>query len=257
MNEKSEVSQIFQNFHSMIQTQFHTNIQILKTNNAKEYFNSKLNTYYLNQGILHISSCVDTPQQNGVAERKNRHLMSFQQASSHFCNQNTFNLSRLISLNFTCWSLIKKFCQNTHWNKHLMLSEQQRDNGKICFVKGWDVIPKQKCRMTKLHNKIIDKLTRFLDLAISVFCQTFSIICRFEDVLVTIWLMTSSLTNSTCLLLIHLRTWFLKFLQLFNWMAQNLRWYSNLLFRLYHLRNNGCMGFNGVRTTSLGPNRCW
>jgi uncharacterized protein (DUF2164 family) len=55
MNEKSEVSQIFQNFHSMIQTQFHTNIQILKTNNAKEYFNSKLNTYYLNQGILHIA----------------------------------------------------------------------------------------------------------------------------------------------------------------------------------------------------------
>jgi uncharacterized protein (DUF2164 family) len=114
MNEKSEVSQIFQNFHSIIQTQFHTNIQILKTNNAKEYFNSELNTYYLNQGILHISSCVDTPQQNGVAKRKNRHLMSFQQASSHFCNQNTFNLSRLINLNFTCWSLIKKICQNTY-----------------------------------------------------------------------------------------------------------------------------------------------
>jgi hypothetical protein len=75
MKEKSKVSQIFQNFHSMIQTQFHTKIQILKTDNAKEYFNSELNTYCLNQDILHISSCVDTPQQNGVAERKNRHLL--------------------------------------------------------------------------------------------------------------------------------------------------------------------------------------
>jgi hypothetical protein len=71
----------------------------------------------------------------------------------------------LINLNFTCWSLIKKICQNTYWNKHLMLLEQQRDNEKTCLVKGWDVIPKQKCKMTKLHNKIIDKSTRFLDLA--------------------------------------------------------------------------------------------
>ncbi|RVW81044.1 Retrovirus-related Pol polyprotein from transposon TNT 1-94 [Vitis vinifera] len=32
-------------------------------------------TYLQNHGIIHISSCVDTPQQNGVAERKNRHLL--------------------------------------------------------------------------------------------------------------------------------------------------------------------------------------
>ena len=31
--------------------------------------------YLLEQGIIHLSSCVDTPQQNGVAERKNRHLL--------------------------------------------------------------------------------------------------------------------------------------------------------------------------------------
>lgn len=59
----------------MIQTQFQTKIQILKTDNAKEYFNSSLNTYCLNQGIIYISSYVNTPQQNGVAERKNRHLL--------------------------------------------------------------------------------------------------------------------------------------------------------------------------------------
>ena len=29
----------------------------------------------MNQGIIHQSSCIDTPQQNGVAERKNRHLL--------------------------------------------------------------------------------------------------------------------------------------------------------------------------------------
>ena len=75
MKEKSEVGTLFQHFNSMIQTQFQTKIQVLKTDNAKEYFNTILGKYLLNHGIIHISSCVDTPQQNGVVERKNRHLL--------------------------------------------------------------------------------------------------------------------------------------------------------------------------------------
>ncbi|KAL5851107.1 hypothetical protein ACOSQ3_006225 [Xanthoceras sorbifolium] len=75
MKEKSEAGHIFQTFNKMIQTQFKTTIQVLKTDNAKEYFSSILSNYLLNQGIVHLSSCVDTPQQNGVAERKNKHLL--------------------------------------------------------------------------------------------------------------------------------------------------------------------------------------
>ena len=75
MKEKSEVGQIFQNFNRMIQTQFKTKIQVLKTDNDREYFQSKLGSYHLEQGIIHISSCVDTPQQNGVVEIKNRHRL--------------------------------------------------------------------------------------------------------------------------------------------------------------------------------------
>lgn len=75
MKSKSEVSEIFQKFHCMINTQFQTQIQTLKTDNGKEFFNSTLGTYLIQHGIIHLSSCVDTPQQNGVAERKNRHLL--------------------------------------------------------------------------------------------------------------------------------------------------------------------------------------
>ena len=75
MKNKSEVGQIFQSFNNMIQTQFTTKIRILKTDNAKEYFKDSLSSYLLDQGIIHISSCVDAPQQNGVAKRKNRHLL--------------------------------------------------------------------------------------------------------------------------------------------------------------------------------------
>ena len=64
----------------MISTQFQRNIQVLKTDNARDYFNSILGPYLSKNGIIHISSCIDTPQQNGVAERKNRHLLEVARA---------------------------------------------------------------------------------------------------------------------------------------------------------------------------------
>ncbi|RDX80698.1 Copia protein, partial [Mucuna pruriens] len=39
------------------------------------YFSSELNSYLSSKGILHQSTCPHTPQQNGIAERKNRHLV--------------------------------------------------------------------------------------------------------------------------------------------------------------------------------------
>ncbi|KAL5827801.1 hypothetical protein ACOSQ3_019652 [Xanthoceras sorbifolium] len=59
----------------MIKTQFNTQIQILQSDNGKEFFNSFLSNYLSNEGIIHQSTCVDTPQQNGIAGRKNRHLL--------------------------------------------------------------------------------------------------------------------------------------------------------------------------------------
>src|ERR1044072_1910570 len=75
MKEKSEVGPIFEIFHNMVQTQFQTSIKVLRTDNGREYYHSTLSSYLQNHGIIHQSSCVDTPQQNGVAERKNRHLL--------------------------------------------------------------------------------------------------------------------------------------------------------------------------------------
>ena len=74
----------------MIQTQFQTKIQILRTDNGTEYFNHSLSTYLEENGIIHQSSCVNTPQQNGVAERKNRHILEVARAllfTSHMPSQ--------------------------------------------------------------------------------------------------------------------------------------------------------------------------
>lgn len=80
LKEKTEVRNVFQNFHSMIQTQFQTQIQVLRSDNGTEYFNSILGDYLRTKGIIHQSSCPNTPQQNGIAERKNRHLLEVARA---------------------------------------------------------------------------------------------------------------------------------------------------------------------------------
>ncbi|CAN1132933.1 Retrovirus-related Pol polyprotein from transposon TNT 1-94 [Linum perenne] len=80
MKEKSETKTLFQDFYALVQTQFQTQIRVLKTDNAKDYFNSILSSFFVQKGIIHVSSCVETPQQNGVAERKNRHLLEVARA---------------------------------------------------------------------------------------------------------------------------------------------------------------------------------
>ncbi|RVW46594.1 Retrovirus-related Pol polyprotein from transposon TNT 1-94 [Vitis vinifera] len=42
---------------------------------AKEYFSAQFTSFMSHHGILHQSSCAHTPKKNGVAERKNRHLV--------------------------------------------------------------------------------------------------------------------------------------------------------------------------------------
>ena len=59
----------------MVQTQFSTKIQILRSDNGGEYVNQRLHDYFQHHGLIHETSCTQTPQQNGVAERKNRHIL--------------------------------------------------------------------------------------------------------------------------------------------------------------------------------------
>ena len=75
MKTRVELFSIFQNFHVEIRTQFNTSIRILRSDNAKEYFSTSFSSFMSSHGILHQSSCTYTPQQNGVAERKNCHLV--------------------------------------------------------------------------------------------------------------------------------------------------------------------------------------
>ena len=75
LKSKDEVTHIFQIFHTMVKTQFRKEIKMVRSDNGKEYINRNLQDFFIKNGIIHETSCVGTPQQNGIAERKNRQIL--------------------------------------------------------------------------------------------------------------------------------------------------------------------------------------
>lgn len=73
LKRKSDVVSAFTSFKAMVETQFNSKIQALQTDGGGEFV--ALNTILLESGIQHRICCPHTPEQNGLAERKHRHLV--------------------------------------------------------------------------------------------------------------------------------------------------------------------------------------
>ncbi|XP_075074407.1 uncharacterized protein LOC142162009 [Nicotiana tabacum] len=67
-------------FFALIKTQFGGTIRILRSDNGTEFFNSECSCLFKLYGMIHQSSCVHTPQQNGVVERKHKHILEVARA---------------------------------------------------------------------------------------------------------------------------------------------------------------------------------
>lgn len=71
---------ILQCFFTLVQNQFNKSIKRVRSDNGTEFFNRNCRTLFESLGILHESSCSHTPQQNGVMERKHRHIIEVTRA---------------------------------------------------------------------------------------------------------------------------------------------------------------------------------
>ncbi|CAL9018518.1 unnamed protein product [Prunus brigantina] len=76
MKNKSDVVKIFQRFYQMIQTQFMLPIKVFRSDSGGEFVNSALSHIFHATSVVHETTCPQTPQQNGVAERKNRQILA-------------------------------------------------------------------------------------------------------------------------------------------------------------------------------------
>ncbi|KAM2707578.1 hypothetical protein EV1_036542 [Malus domestica] len=75
LKNKSEVCDVFRLFQQMVKTQYSIDIKVLRSDNGEEYIASELSRFLQDRGIIHQTTCPHTPQQNGVDERKNRHIL--------------------------------------------------------------------------------------------------------------------------------------------------------------------------------------
>lgn len=73
LKAKSDVASIFHQFKTMVELQFNNKIKSVQSDGGGEFI--ALKSYFNTHGITHRLSCPHTPQQNGLAERKHRHII--------------------------------------------------------------------------------------------------------------------------------------------------------------------------------------
>ncbi len=75
LKTKDEVFSKFQEFTNYVENQYNTKIKKFRSDNGTEYINKIFSDFLKQKGILHQTTCINTPEQNGVSERKNRHIL--------------------------------------------------------------------------------------------------------------------------------------------------------------------------------------
>ena len=71
---KSDAFAVFAKFKPYVENQFSHKLKVFHSDGGGEYIGHQLQHYLSQYGVHHIKSCPHTPQQNGIAERKHKHI---------------------------------------------------------------------------------------------------------------------------------------------------------------------------------------
>jgi len=80
MQSKGQAYSHLKTFITLSKNQFGKSIKRIRTDNGRKFFSHDCTSLFSSHGIQHESSCIYTPQQNGVVEHKHRHLLEVARA---------------------------------------------------------------------------------------------------------------------------------------------------------------------------------
>lgn len=80
MRTKDEAFQAITDFIHLASTQYNKKVKKIRTDNAGEYDDKQCKPLFQSLGIVHETSCADTPQKNGRVERRHRNLLEMARA---------------------------------------------------------------------------------------------------------------------------------------------------------------------------------
>jgi len=87
LKNKSEARNCLINFIELVMTQFEKVVKCIRSDNGMEF---KMDSFYASRGIIHQTTCVETPEQNAIAERKHQHILNVARAllfQGNLCEQ--------------------------------------------------------------------------------------------------------------------------------------------------------------------------
>lgn len=70
MKSKDQVNMLFQKFYKMVETQYDVKILILHIDNGGEYKNANLQRYLEEHGVVHRTTCSNTPNKTERQKEK-------------------------------------------------------------------------------------------------------------------------------------------------------------------------------------------
>jgi len=73
MRTKFEVRTHIASFLSYVENNFQTTIKIIRSDNGAEFAMTNLFSY---KGIIHQKTCIETPEQNSIVQRKHQHILN-------------------------------------------------------------------------------------------------------------------------------------------------------------------------------------
>ncbi|PKU87466.1 Retrovirus-related Pol polyprotein from transposon TNT 1-94 [Dendrobium catenatum] len=75
MHSKGETFSKFSHFCALVKNIFNTTPKVFRSDGGGEFCSNQFKSFLSSHGILHQTTCPHTPEQNGLAERKHRHIL--------------------------------------------------------------------------------------------------------------------------------------------------------------------------------------